>query len=394
MTVSVLRLWLQQWKRIFKVTAAAFILSAVVAMLLPARYESTTKLLPAPSTSGSQDHLLQDVAGFDGLDTPLPSERFVALLKSRVVADRIIDSLGLMKVYGARFRSEARNALASHTTIDSDRKSGVITVKVTDHDPDRAAKIAAAYVQELEAFNAEMNSSSSHAERVFLEKRVDEVTQQLRDASAKLSKFSTKSSLLDVQQQPKATMDAAMQLRADIGNAEAELRGLRQTYSPESLRVRTARAKLNELYSQLRQLQGASGGGQAAGNEKLPALSNLPSLSETFTDLAREVKVLEMVQQSLVEKLEIAKTDEVKQLPLFSIMEPAERPEQRAFPRRTSFVISCTMGAFLLALAWVLAEMGWKRLDERDPLKTFAAEIRAKMPFPRARSERLKVTGN
>jgi uncharacterized protein involved in exopolysaccharide biosynthesis len=288
------------------------------------------------------------------------------LLQSRVVADRIINRFDLMKLYESRYRQEARKSLAEHTSIQQDRKTEVITITFKDRNPERAAQVAAAYVQELEKLNAEMNASGAHMERQFLEQRVKQIDQELQQSIANLSDFATKSKLLDPQNQPKSTVDEALKLETQIIAMKAELSGQEQTYQPEILKE--PRARLAELERHLAQISGRSTDGT------LPSIENIPKLGATFTNLERRAKLLEAVQLYLAQRLELAKTEEIKQLPAFSVLEPAEIPEQRVWPRRSLIVIASVFIGFLLSALYVIARSEWMTVDPSHPLKALLAD--------------------
>ena len=376
------------WRRrlfIVAVTLSIAVLSALVSLLLKPQYESTTRLLPAPASSPSNEMWgmvrpeATALAGLVGVNAGVSEGRFVALLESRALADRIIDRFGLMKTYGARYRHEARSALADHTVISEDRKTAVITVTVTDSNPQRAAALAGAYVKELEQLNAEMNTSGAHLERVFLEKRVEEVTTQLHDSAERLSQFSSKYSVVDAPEQAKSTVGAALALQGQLVAAEAELKGLEEIYSPASVRVRAASARIAELRRNLDTLRGPQSVLDIPPDGSLPSIRNLPSIGVTYGELYRRAKLLEAVQLALTQQLEIAKTEEIKQLPVFRVMDPAEIPEQRVFPRRAAMVEASTFCGLLLAIGLVLAGDRWRRTSADDPIKCLVVEARQRI---------------
>ncbi len=376
------------WRRrrfLIGVTLAAAVLSAIVSLELAPRYESTTRLLPAPPSNpgGDLSRMLRPeataLAGLAGLN-PSPGEgRFLALLHSRVLADRIIDRFGLMKLYGAQYRHGARTALAGHTVITEDRKTGVIAITVSDRDPKRAAELAGAYVKELEQLNAEMNTSGAHTERLFLEARVEEVGRELHEAAERLSQFSTKYSMVDPQQQPKSTVEAVLKLQGEVVAAQAELKGLEQIYTDDSARVRAARARTAELRHQLDQLRGSQALAGVPTDGSLPSIRNLPALGVPYGELYRRSKLLEVVQLALTQQLEVAKTEEIRQLPVFRVMDPAEIPEQRVFPRRTLIVLASTMCGLLIGIALVLGSDRWNKVSPDDPIKVLVGDAQQRM---------------
>src|SRR5260370_3663777 len=104
---------------------------------------------------------------------------------------------------------DARARLDENTSISEDKKSGIITISVTDHSPQRAAALASAYVDQLNSLVSELSTSSAHREREFLEERLKVAKLDLDDASNQLAQFSSKNNTLDIQQECKAMLDAA-----------------------------------------------------------------------------------------------------------------------------------------------------------------------------------------
>ena len=72
-----------------------------------------------------------------------------------------------------------------------DRKSGVLTIRVKDHDPKRAGAMAQEYVTELNNLVNQLNTSSAHREREFLEGRLVQVKGDLESAEKDFSLFAS-----------------------------------------------------------------------------------------------------------------------------------------------------------------------------------------------------------
>ena len=369
------------WKcrgRIGYTTAAVVAAAIAVAYMIPLKYESTMRLLPAPRSSSAESALqrfrpeLGALASLTGVsESQSGTERFVALLKSRVVADRLVRRFDLMRLYHARLRSGARAQLAGRTTIQEDRKTGIIAVTVADTSPERAAQMAQAYAEELQKFSVEMNTTGAHLERVFLEGRVKEIEAELDEATARLSKFSTSSGLLDAKQQPIGLIEQAAKLEAAIVELKAELSAQEQVYTPDALKA--PRARLAELERRLALIHGKNGISAAAESNQ-PSIYQLPKLGATYVDLARRVKFLESIAMYLNEKLEMAKIEEVKQLPTFRVMDPAEIPELRVWPRRTLIVISAFGFGLAANILFILMSIAWRAVDETHPFKVLVLD--------------------
>ena len=254
-------LWLLWERRGFLVRATVWglILSTIVAFVIPKRYESTTRLMPPDPQSGSGMAMMAAMAsrgglGLGSLAGDLLGMRgsgalFVEILNGRTVEDRLIDRFDLRKVYHDRYWQEARKNLAQRSDISEDRKSGVITITVTDRDPHRAAGLAQAYVEELDRLVAQVSTSSARRERVFIEQRLQAVKRDLDSASRQFSEYASKNTTIDVTAQTKATVEAAARLEGEMIAAQSELEGLEQIYTKNNVRVRSLQARVGELRS-------------------------------------------------------------------------------------------------------------------------------------------------
>src|SRR5260370_1487718 len=153
--------------------------STVIAFLIPARYESTARLMPpdnqsssslamaAPALSGAAGGLGGIASDFLGLKST--SDVFVGILTRRTVQDQLIQQFDLKKLYGTRSMENTRKALAEHTGISVDRKSQIISISVIDRNPQRAAAMGQAYVAELNHLVADLSTSSARRARTLLE---------------------------------------------------------------------------------------------------------------------------------------------------------------------------------------------------------------------------------
>src|SRR5579864_2665114 len=274
-----LRLLLDERFFLFRVTAYGLALATLIAFLIPKRYEARTQLMPPESEMSSGLSSLMAVAARTGgnlgmlagdfLGLKTSGSLFIAILRIGTVEDRIIDKFDLKTVYGVPQMQAARRRLEENTEISEDRKSGVVVIRVSDHSPTRAKEIADTYIVELNRLVVELNTSAAHRERIFLEDRLKTVKQDL-DASAKeFSKFASDNTAIDIKEQGKAMVEAAATLQGHLIAAQSELEGLRQIYSDNSLRVRTVRARIEELQNKLNQMGGGDLSPGAGGTKSL-----------------------------------------------------------------------------------------------------------------------------
>jgi uncharacterized protein involved in exopolysaccharide biosynthesis len=371
------------------------VLSTLIALLIPNQYTSTTQLMPPDNQSSSSSMAmmaatlakgagaLSSVAG-DLLTLKSSGAMFVGVLRSQTVQDRLVQQLDLRNVYGKRLNVDARQKLDENTFITEDRKSGIITINVTDHDKQRAAALANSYVEQLNSLVAQLSTSSAHRERVFLEDRLSAVKKNLDEDANQLAQFSSKNNTLDIRDEGRAMLDAAAGIAGQMIAAQSQLEGLRQIYTDSNPRVRSLNAHVAELRKQLDKLGGAkvptgATGDQAAvdptSDMPYPSIQKLPLLGVKYADLYRQVKIQETVYELLTQQYEMAKVQEAKEIPSVKTLDPARVPERKSFPPRLLIILSGMCLAIVIAVVWVLGSIRWDRLDAQDPRKALFREI-------------------
>jgi capsule polysaccharide export protein KpsE/RkpR len=376
----------------------ALIVSLVIAFVIPKRYESVARIMP-PDTSGSGTEIFAALAGralggatLGGLAASLLGTHktgalFMDLLQSSTVTGHLIDRFQLQAVYHKRYRIDTAKRLLRHTTIAEDKKSGVITVKVTDTDPRRARDLARAYLEELNVLVNRTSTSSAHQERVFIERRLDSVRVDLERAQQALSDFSSTHATIDIKEQTRATVDAGAKLQAELIVTQGELDSLRQIYGNENVRVRAADARLANLKRELAKLGGTSAELPAEGNDSsatspanleslsYPPLRQLPRLAVPYANLYRTVKVQENVFELLTQQYEISRIQEAKDIPVVNVIDAPGIPEKKSFPPRAVVSLVLTFIALVFTATFLILAHHWQSVGADDPRRVLATEI-------------------
>ena len=382
-------------RRIFPmIVACSLLLGVVTSLLLPVQYESTVQLMPPDTESGSTAMLAAlaakagpGIAGMAGeiLGLKTSGDLFIGILRSRTVQDRLVERFDLKKAYGVRLQEDARRQLRDKTGIGTDRKSGIISVTVKDRSPQRAASLATAYVEELDRLVAEVSTSSARRERSFLEERLKTVKADLDKASADFSQFASKNTAIDIKEQGRAMVEAAARVQGELIAAESELRGLKQIYAPNNIRVRATEARVTELRSQLEKLGGSRDGSGDPEQGPYPSIRELPILGVTYADLYRRTRIEETVFETLTEEYELAKVQEAKETPTVKVLDEPVVPERKSFPPRTVITLLFGVIGVCGAAVWVLGEAKWQELSSERPSKVLVTEVlntmEAKMPW-------------
>jgi uncharacterized protein involved in exopolysaccharide biosynthesis len=379
------------------------ILSLIVVLLLPKGYEATVKLMPPESNSGGGAALMAALAtrGSGGMLGGLAGELlgvkgngavFVEILESRTVADRLIDEFQLSHEYKTTKIEYTRKVLEAHTKIAEDRKSGVLTITVTDHSPRQVAAMAQAYVSELDRLVAQVSTSSARRERIFLEERLKTVKSDLDDAATRFSDFASKNTAIDIPAQGKAMVEAAAVLQGQLIAAEAEASGLEKIYTVNNVRVRALQARIGELREQLQKLGGSTSAVENRNDNSLyPSIRKLPLLGVTYADLYRRTKIEETVYELLTQQYELAKMQEAKEIPSVKVLDSAVVPTIKSSPHRVLLTLGGTALALCAASAWILLRKKWTEIDPNDPGRVLAEEMAASVAIT---ARRLSTAGS
>jgi uncharacterized protein involved in exopolysaccharide biosynthesis len=174
-------------------------------------------------------------------------------------------------------------------------------------------------------------------------------------------------------------VEAAATLQGQLIAAESELEGLRQIYTDNNVRVRSVRARIAELKHQLEKLGGKgedeSAGGVQQQDALYPSIRRLPILGVTYADLYRRTRVQEAVFETLTKEYEMAKVQEVKEVPVVKVLDYPNIPEKKSFPPRTLILFLGMTLSLAAATTWVFGKTAWDKADSNDTRKQFAQEV-------------------
>ena len=290
----------------------------------------------------------------------------------------MVTRFDLVHHYKQHLIEDTCKRLAADTVIREDLKSGIITVNVKADNPVLASNLAQGYVAELDRAVNNNSTSAARRERIFLEERLKEIKKDLDDSAEALSRFSTKSRTIDMPSQARAMVDSGLKLQDELATARSDLAGLRQAYSEDNVRVRTASARVEELQKQMDKITGLSqksGSSAYTSESDYPSLGALPALGLTYADLNRKVLVEEALWEALTKQYEAAKVQEAKEIPTVRVLDVANVPQRKSSPARSEIVILGAMLSLFIGCISVLAMSAWEEMDAQDERKKLVTEI-------------------
>ncbi|MFN2382962.1 MAG: GumC family protein [Gemmatimonadota bacterium] len=340
---------LREWRIIALSTVAVLLLAGLYSLLQPTVYTADVVLLP-PEASG--------VAGAGGVMLPFglggtDDSRLVTILESRSVADSVASRLKLPAAFGVRSVRRAGRTVADMSEV-IDNTDGSIVIKLTDTNPERAARIANAYPEALNAVNARLGSEAAIQRAEYLETELAVARGELEAIEEQLVDF--RRGQPEVKAQTSQTLEAAAQLQEQIMAQELRIQQLQRIATPDNPQLRTAVAQLGSLRGQLRRLR--TGGIDETG--VMLSFREAPELGLTYARLLREFEKNEAIYGQLTAGLAQARIDAGDDVPVVTVLDPAIVPGGPSGPNRGLAMILGALVGLVLGLVAAFA-VDWSR---------------------------------
>jgi tyrosine-protein kinase Etk/Wzc len=346
----------KHFRRNLLFAAAGFLLMLILMLISKVKYSATAVLLVPQNNPSMSSMALQMAAGglgMGGMSLLGGGGQYLIyedILRSRTVADRLIEQYHLKELYGTKDRKSTEKSLADRTLLVS-QKEGMIRVTVEDTDPKRAANIANSYLSELDQMNQGLAITSAGQQRAYFQREMVKEKDALEDAEVDLKRTQEQAGILIPQSQALAHLTAIETTRAQIRLRQVELGALMQGATDQNPKVVQLRSEINSLDEQLNAMQ-KGGGGPVAG---IPT-SKVPEISLEYMRKAREVKFHELLFEMLSRQYELAKQDEGKTISMIQVLDKAVPPEHKSWPPRTLFCLLGLIGGAILGAGYTLAE--------------------------------------
>lgn len=348
-------LWVRK-KLLLGIGLAAGLAGYGVSFLIPPTYLSTTTFMPPQqqqSSAASALAALGPLAGLAGTAAGVksPAEQYVALMRSVTVSDRILDEFRLQAAYDKPLRVDARRVLKEFVDVSIGKKDGLISVAVEDTDPQRAAKMANRYVDELKRLTGTFAITEAQQRRVFFERQLEASKEKL--VSAQLSLQASGFSQGALRAEPKAAAEGYARLKAEVTAAEIRLQALRNTLADTTPEVRQQQTALNSLRALLASTERSTDGGEGPG----------------YVGRYREFKYQEALFEMYARQYELARLDESREGALIQVVDIAQPAEKRFKPRRAFLAIASALVAGV-AMALLVLVRSHARPAAAQPART------------------------
>jgi tyrosine-protein kinase Etk/Wzc len=315
--------------------------TAAITLFLPNIYTGTAMVLPPQQQQSAGMALLGQLnpslnLAASTLGLKNPAELYIGMLRSRSVAENIIERFRLKELYRNDTLVDTRKDLDKVTEITAG-KDGIIVISVEDEDPKRAAEMANAYVHELDRIVQSLALTEAAQRRVHFERQIEIAKQDLAQAEMELSKTQEASGLIQLEDQAKALLTALATLQAQVMGKEGELAALRVFSTPQNPDYMRAQQQLAGLRKELSDMQRKSSA-TVRGDVIMP-IGNIPQAGLDYVRKLRDVKYQEALFEFLAKQLEMARIDEAKDATIVQVIDRGVPADKKSKPRRALITI-------------------------------------------------------
>lgn len=355
--LSIILRWKKQLVSLFFISLILSYLS--IRVMLKPQYDSHALIIPSEQESlAGIFSLVKNFSsaipgGLSSLNLDSEMNLYNTILLSRTSLESVYEKFELSKVIKKKRKSDAIKTISDminvNVTLDN-----AYTVSVRSFSPQLSSDICNYLLKYLNEKIIELNIAKSKENRIFLEKRFEEINQNLKNAEDSLRLFQEKTGFIEAETQAKKALETYAHLEAELALKEVETNIFKKIYGSKSPQTLKAKISQNEYKQKLNDLMKNDDSSSV-----LISLSTIPEKTTTFYKYYRNVKVYHEILKYIMPLLEQAKFDEQKTIPIMQVIDYPIPADKKSFPPRTLFagIISIIISLFLILFIYIFETM-------------------------------------
>lgn len=312
-----------------------------ITFAIPPTFTAKVQFIPPKQQQSSAAAALADLGALGGAAGAIagvksPADQYVALVKSNSVADALIGKFNLGERYGMKFKEDTRTVLVNNTRAVAGAKDGLISIEVDDKDPQVAADISNAYVEELRKLLNRVALTESQQRRIFFEKLVDEAKANTVRAEQALKSSGVDTAALKISSS--AALEGVARLKAQIAVQEVKLASMRGYLAESAPDFKQALTELSALRAQL---------------ERADKDDGTTFGQSDYVARFREFKYHETLLGLYMRQFELARVDESREGAVIQVVDAAQPPERKSKPKKGQIAVLATLASGFALLLFV-----------------------------------------
>ncbi|UCH09231.1 MAG: hypothetical protein JSU61_08290 [Fidelibacterota bacterium] len=331
---------------------AVSIVAAIVSLLLPKWYKSSATVFPPSSAQGESIVTGMGVVnplvalGLGGVGEEI--NKYIAIVKSRSLRERIINAFDLKVVYETETIEETLWELDSRIEI-AVTDEGALTFGVLDRDTLRAKAMADSILFILGETTTQLGSKAAQRNRRFILNRITAIKAELAVAERDLRDLTAEHGTYNLPTQLDVVIGQLVQLEVMLAQAEIEYNVASASMNTRNPQLDQLRIQRDEISKKVEELM--AGGGKS---NLLPNLQELPDVALWYARLTRDVKILGALLEFLYPQYEQARLQAAKDEPMLLVLDYPKVAQRRVKPVRSLIVLACGLFSIVVSSLWVV----------------------------------------
>ncbi|GAB5410223.1 MAG: hypothetical protein BalsKO_25880 [Balneolaceae bacterium] len=333
------------YKKKIAIISSAITITLIIAigsLFLPNEYKAQANLLPNPNRGIGFD-IFSENGGIQNLASSFlgggsdESNRFYILLESYSTKLAVVNKFDLVKVYGIEESDspfeDAIDIFSDNLNLES-KEEGNFIIQVWDSNPTRARDITQFLVETLNTRNSEISSKEATFYKEFIENRYIKAINELDSLTLELKNFQTQYGVIELPSQVEGYFSLLNNLSLNKYKSEIKIELLKNKVQESSQSYQIALSELEAISNQLRKAYSDT----LSSTFEL-SFQEIPTISRGYFTLVQKVEIQSEILKFVVPLYEQAKMDQVKSLPVVSVVDEPIIPERKDRPKRSIIVI-------------------------------------------------------
>ncbi len=354
----------RQRKLIIFITLVFAVAAVAYSLLTPQIWRSTATFYVV---DGQSQGLPFNLPGLGSLASSLlggdklqQAQDNINVMRSRMFSEKVIDRFQLLSYLkitesdSLKARDIAlRKYKAKIIRIGLNEETGLISVAAETKSKQLSKDIADYYLVALEEYNQNFKVTKGKRNRIFLEKRVDEVYAAVDSLAEEMRQFQKKHKAVALETQLASLVELYATIIAEKMTTEVQLAMAKNLYAAQSPAVKELETKLKVILDNIAEIEKSSGSFKP---KYLLDIDKIPDLSVRYAQIMLNLEIQKKVFEFLYPQFEAARLEELKDMPTLEILDHPRLAGLRVKPRRATTCIIVTFFGFLFSLALALVK--------------------------------------
>ncbi|WP_157374418.1 sugar transporter [Salipiger sp. CCB-MM3] len=335
------------------------------------RYSSTTGFTVRQEEGQASSELLSGLAQFTGGGLAHDGDILYEFIRSENIVRRVDAELDLRSYYGGYWESDPIFALSPDASIEDlhkywgrivlvsyDEGSGLTQIEARAFDPDMAQKIADAIVTESQEMVNTLNDRAREDAIRYANIELEETQQKLRAAREALTKFRTRTQIVDLSADIQGRMGVMNNLQQQLAQELVALDELSSSTQSDDPRRTQALRRIQVIRDRIAEER------RVFANTKVPGTDeDYPTLIAEYEGLTIDREFAEKAYSAALAARDAAYANAERQTRYLATYIHPTLPESPEYPQRP---VLFGLSALFLLLSWSIGVLIYYSIRDRD----------------------------